>query len=161
MSKTRNNKNFEFDSGKIFRVTHIRDRNLTEGRIYPKAEFHRMPNVPKCGLNTRHDNREKWHLLIWHKRKFCALTNRPLAQSTRMGQWQSTLFYANCFAAQVYVLHPWKFIFPLSCRRDDQFCRYFFPLSAKKDILKKFFVYVMMTNVMAKTCLNPEIIKIS
>ena len=37
---------------------HVRDRNLTEGRIYPKTEFHRMPNVPKCGLNTRHDNRE-------------------------------------------------------------------------------------------------------
>ena len=29
------------------RVTHVRDRNLTEGRIYPKAEFDRMPNVPK------------------------------------------------------------------------------------------------------------------
>ena len=39
MSKTRNDKNFEFDSGKILRVTHVRDRNLTEGRIYPKAEF--------------------------------------------------------------------------------------------------------------------------
>ena len=40
---------------------HVRERKLTEGRIYPKAEFHRMPNVPnvpKCGLNTRHDNRE-------------------------------------------------------------------------------------------------------
>ena len=58
MSKTRNNKNLEFDSGKILRVTHVRDRNLTEGRIYPKAEFHRMPSVSKCGLNTRHDNRE-------------------------------------------------------------------------------------------------------
>ena len=40
------------------RITYVRDRNLTEGRIYPKAEFHRMPNVPKCGWNTRHDNRE-------------------------------------------------------------------------------------------------------
>ena len=58
MSKPRNNKYFVFNSGKILRVTHIRDRNLTEGRIYPKTEFHRMPNVPKCGLNTRHDNRE-------------------------------------------------------------------------------------------------------
>ena len=58
MSKTRNSKIFEFDSGKILRVTHVRDRNLTEGRIYPKTEFYRMPNVPKCGLNTRHDNRE-------------------------------------------------------------------------------------------------------
>ena len=61
MSKRRNNKNFEFDSGKILRITHVRDRNLTEGRIYSKAKF--SPNaecseVPKCGLNTRHDNRE-------------------------------------------------------------------------------------------------------
>ena len=47
MSKPRNNKYFVFNSGKILRVTHIRDRNLTEGRIYPKTEFHRMPNVPK------------------------------------------------------------------------------------------------------------------
>ena len=58
MSKPRNNKYFVFNSGKILRVKHVRDRNLTEGRIYPKTEFHRMPNVPKCGLNTRHDNRE-------------------------------------------------------------------------------------------------------
>ena len=58
MSKTRINKNFELDSFKILRITHVRDRNLTEGRIYPKAEFHRMLNVPKCGLNIRHDNRE-------------------------------------------------------------------------------------------------------
>ena len=58
MSKRRNNKNFEFDSCKILRITHVRDRNLTEGRIYPKAEFYPTPNVPKCGLNTRHDNRE-------------------------------------------------------------------------------------------------------
>ena len=43
MSKGRNNKNFEFDSGKIFRITHVRDRNLTEGRIYSKAEF--SPNA--------------------------------------------------------------------------------------------------------------------
>ena len=36
----------------------IRRPNLSESRIYPKAEFARIPNVPKCGLNTRHDNRE-------------------------------------------------------------------------------------------------------
>ena len=29
--------------------------NLSEGRISPNAE---CPEVPKCGLNTRHDNRE-------------------------------------------------------------------------------------------------------
>ena len=39
-------------------MSHVRNRNLSEGRIYPKAEFVRIPNVPKCGLNTRHDNPE-------------------------------------------------------------------------------------------------------
>ena len=36
----------------------VRKPNLSESRICPKAEFVRIPNVPKCGLNTRHDNRE-------------------------------------------------------------------------------------------------------
>ena len=38
---------------------------MSESESYPKAEFFRKPNlseylsdVPKCGLNTRHDNRE-------------------------------------------------------------------------------------------------------
>ena len=142
MSKPRNNKNFEFDWGKKLKITHVRDRNLTEDRICPKAEFVQKPNlsenrmyripkfripkfripkfrIPKFRIvDWTHDMMiVKWHLLIWHKRKLCALTNRPPAQSTRTGQWLSTLFHANCSAAQVYVLHPWQFIFALSCRR--------------------------------------------
>ena len=135
MSKPRNNKNFEFDWGKKLRIMHVRDRNLTEDRICPKAEFFRKPNlsvnriyrIPKFrSVDWTHDMIivklivkliVKWHLLIWHKRKLCALTNRPPAQSTRTGQWLSTLFHANCSAAHVYVLHPWQFIFALSCRR--------------------------------------------
>ena len=39
----------------MLRITHVRHRNLTESRIYPKAE---CSEVPKCGLNTRHYNRE-------------------------------------------------------------------------------------------------------
>ena len=38
---------------------------MSESESYPKAEFLRkpnlseyLPNVPKCGLNTRHDNRD-------------------------------------------------------------------------------------------------------
>ena len=36
---------------------------MSETETYPKAEFIRKPNlseyrVPKCGLNTRHDNRQ-------------------------------------------------------------------------------------------------------
>ena len=100
----------------------------------------------------------KWHLFIWHKRKLCALTNAPPFKSTHTGQWLWTLFHANCSAAQVYVLYPRWFIFTLSCRR-HHFCRYYNPQSARKDILKKFFVYLMMTNVIVKTCLNQKIIK--
>ena len=176
---------------------------MSESDSYPKAEFFRkpnlpenLPNVPKCGLNTRHDNREvtwsdsysvfpkaefvriftecsevsevsifrsvdfpkcrfsevsifrsvdwthdmiivKWHLFIWRERKLCALRNAPPVQSTQTGQWLSTLFHANCSAAQVYVLYPRQFIFALSCRR-HHFCRYYNPQSARKDILKKF-----------------------
>ena len=143
---------------------------MSESDSYPKAEFFRkpnlsknLPNIPKCGLNTRYDNREvtwsdsysifpkaefvriftecseveylpnvpkfrsvdwthdmiivKWHLFIWHERKLCALTNAPPVQSTQTGQWLSTLFHANCSAAQVYVLYPRQFIFALSCKR--------------------------------------------
>ena len=61
---------------------HVRDRNLTEDQIYPKAE---CSEVPKCELNTRHDNRE---VTLTHltQGKLCALTNRPPAQTTRTGQ---------------------------------------------------------------------------
>ena len=38
---------------------------MPESKSYPKAEYfwepylsEYLPNVPKCGLNTRHDNRE-------------------------------------------------------------------------------------------------------
>ena len=59
----------------------------------------------------------KWHLFIWHERKLSALTNAPPVQPTQTGQWLSTLFRANCSAAQVYVLHSGQFIFALRCRR--------------------------------------------
>ena len=94
----------------------------------PRPKFNRRPNLSQCRISPNvpkfrsvdwtHDMIiVKWHLLIWHQRKFYALTNRPPAQSTRTGQWLSTFFHANCSAAQVYVLHPWQFIFVPSCRR--------------------------------------------
>ena len=39
----------------MLRITHVRDRNLTECRISPNAA---CSEVPKCGLHTRHYNRE-------------------------------------------------------------------------------------------------------
>ena len=89
----------------------------------------------------------KWHLLIWHKRKLCALTNRPPAQSTQTGQWLSRLFHANSSAAQVYVLHPWQFIFALSCRRPSVL-QAFLSSESQEGYFKKFFVYLMITNLL-------------
>ena len=102
----------------------------------------------------------KWHLFIWHERKLCALTNAPPVQSTQMGQWLSTLSYANCSAAQVYVLHPGQFIFALSCKQRP-FWQVLQSTERKEGYFEKFFVYLMMTNVMMKRCLNQKIIKIS
>ena len=102
----------------------------------------------------------KWHLFIWHERKLCALTNAPPVQSTQTGQLLSTLFHANCSAAQVYVLHPGQFIFALRCRRQS-FLQVLQSTERQERYFEKFFVYLMMTNVMMKTCLNHKIIKIS
>ena len=100
----------------------------------------------------------KWHLFIWHERKLCALTKAPPVQSTQTGQWLSTLFHANYYAAQLYVLHPKQFIFALSCRRRS-FLQVLQSIERKEGYFRKFFVYLIMTNVMVKTCLNQRIIK--
>ena len=109
-------------------------------------QFFRKPNIcPNIyrwfrSVDWTHDMiTVKWHLLIWHKRKLCPLTNALPVQSTQTGQWLSTLFHANYSAAQVYVLHPRQLrTFSLSAAGDDHFCRYYNPLSAKKDIWKIF-----------------------
>ena len=102
----------------------------------------------------------KWPLLIWHKRKLCALTNAPPVQSTQTDQWLSTLFHANYSAPQVYVLHPRQVIFALSCRRRS-FLKILQSTERKDGYFETFFVYLMMTNVMVKTCLHQKIIKFS
>ena len=168
-----------------WRIAYVRSES------YAKAEFFGMPNFPKCGFNTRHDNREvtliefienricpniyrmfrsvdwthdmiivKWHLFIWHERKLWSLTNAPPVQSTQVGQWLSTLFHANCSDAQVYVLHPGQFIFAL-CSRRRSFLQVLQSAEPKERHFENFFVYLMMTNVMMKTCLSQKIIKIS
>ena len=80
----------------------VKWREVTVISIFPKAEFVRIftecSEFPKCGLNTRHDNREATLnilIFIWHERKLCAVTNAPPVQSTQMGQWLSTLFHAR------------------------------------------------------------------
>ena len=117
-----------------------------------------LPNVPKMCYWTHDMIIVKWPLLIWHKRKLCALTNTPPVQSTQTDQWLSTLFHANYSAPQVYVLHPRQFIFALSCRRRS-FLKILQSTERKEGYFKTFFVYLMMTNVMVKTCLHQKIIK--
>ena len=99
--------------------------NLSESRI--------SPNVPKFrSVDWTHDMIiVKWHLLIWHKRKFCALTNRPPAQPhERVNDYQRysmlivlPLRSMSCTFGNSSSFHA---------AGDDQFCRYLFPVSAKK-----------------------------
>ena len=104
--------------------------NFSESRICPN--IYRMFRSVDC-VDWTHDMIiVKWHLFIGHERIRCALTNAPPVQSIQTGQWLSTLFRANFFDAQVYVLHPRQFIFALSCI--DHSCRYYNPLSAKRDM---------------------------
>ena len=64
--------------------------NFSESRICP--DIYRMFR----SVDWTHDKIiVKGHLLIWHERKLCALTNAPPVQSTQMGQWLSTLFHAR------------------------------------------------------------------
>ena len=129
--------------------------------IFRKTKFV-CPNINRMfrSLDWTHDMIiVKWPLLIWHNRKLCALTNAPPVQSTQTGQWLSTLFHANYSAAQVYVLHPRQFIFALSCRRRS-FLKILQSTERKEGYLENFFVYLMMTNVMVKTCLNQKLLKI-
>ncbi len=154
--------------------------------FFQKPHFLKFPS---CGFNTRHDNREvtlieffesricrniyrmfrsvdwthdmiivKWLLFIWHERKLCVLTSAPPVQSTQTGPRLSTLSHANCSAAQVYVLYPRQFIFAPSCRRRP-FLQVLQFTEHSEGYFENFFVYLMMTNVMVKTCLNQKIIK--
>ena len=100
----------------------------------------------------------KWHLFIWQVRKLYALTNAPPVQSTQTGQRLSTFFHANCSVAHVYVLYPRQFIFALSYRRRS-FLQVLQSTERLEGYFVKFFVYLMMTNVMVKTCLSQKIIK--
>ena len=67
-------------------------------------------------------------------------------------------FHANCSAAQVYVLHPRQFIFALTCRRLS-FLQVLQSTERSERYFEKLFVYLIMTNVMVKTCLNQKITK--
>ena len=145
----------------------IKNSNLIQAMknsVCPKAKVIRRPNSSESricpniyrmfrSVDWTHDMIiVKWHLFIWHERKLCALTNAPPVQSTQTGQWLSTFFHANYSAAQVYVFYPRQFILALSCRRRS-FLQVSQSTERKEWYFEKFFVYLIMTNAMVKTCL--------
>ena len=79
----------------------------------------------------------KWHLFIWQERKLCALTNAPPVQST-----QTVNDYQRYSMLTVLPLRSMSCTLgnssSLQAAGDDHSCRYYNPLSAKKDILKNF-----------------------
>ena len=182
-----------------WRIAYVRTRKLSVGRIFPKAEFFRkpnlseyLPNVPKCGLNTRHDNRElTWSdtYSIFLKPNLSEyLLNVPkCGLNTRHYNGEVTLIHLTraltlrsdkCATGSIHkkglmtinAIPCW-----LLCRSGlclvPSVIHLRFKLQATiifagitihwalRKIFWKFFVYLMMTNVMMKRCLNQKIIK--
>ena len=75
-----------------------------------------------------------------------------------VNDYQRYFMLTNCSAAQVYVFYPRQFIFAPSCRRRP-FLQVLQSTERQEGYFEKFFVYLMMTNVMVKTCLNQKNIK--
>ena len=144
-------------------------RKLCEGRIFPNAEFSEvwiqhttwwswintywifrkpnlceyLPNVPKCGLNTRHDNRE---VTLIH------LTRAQTDTSANFALWQMRHRFNPRKRVNDYQRYSMLAVLPLrfmSCTLgnshslqaagNDHSCRYYNPLSAEKDIVKNFY----------------------
>ena len=74
---------------------------MSERESYPKAEFFRksnlseyLPNVPKCGLNTRHDNRE---VALTHLTKAQTLCSDKCATSSIHTNGSITIKVIPCY----------------------------------------------------------------
>ena len=110
----------------------IRMPNFSESRICPN--IYRMFR----SVDWTHDMIiVKWHLLIWLKRKLCALINAPPVQSTqRINDYQRYSMLTILPLMSMSSTHGNSS--SLWAAGDDHFCRYYNPPSAKKDILKIF-----------------------
>ena len=96
-----------------------------------------LPNVPKCGLNTRHDNRE------------VALTHLTQAQTLRSDKCATgSIPHKRVNDYQRYSMQTILPVRSMSCTLgnssspwaagDDHFCRYYNLLIVKMHILKMF-----------------------
>ena len=94
----------------------------------------RISNVPKCGLNTRHDNREVTLIHLTTSANFALWQMRHRFNPRK---WVNDYQRYSMLGAQVYVLYPRQFIFALSCKRRS-FLQVLQSTEARKDILKNF-----------------------
>ena len=76
------------------------EERISESECYPKAEFFRkpnlseyLPNVPKCGLNTRHDNRE---VTLIHLTRAQTLRSEKCATGSIHKNWSMTINVIPC-----------------------------------------------------------------
>ena len=137
-----------------------------ESRICPNNYFRKpnlseyLPNVPKCGLNTRHDNRE---VTLFHFYSFDTSANFAL--------WQMRHRFNPRKRVNDYQRYSMLTALPLrsmSCTLGNSSSFQAAGTTilggitihwALRRILWKIFLYLMMTNVMVKTCLNQKITK--
>ena len=138
---------------------------MSESESYPKAEFFRkpnlseyLPNVPKCGLNTRHDNREVTliHLTWAHTLRSdkCATGSIHANGSMTINVIPCSLFYRSGLYLVPSAIHLRSKLKATIILITGSTIHW-----ALRRIFVKFFVYLMMTNIVVKTCLNQKIIK--
>ena len=94
----------------------VKWREVTLIKFFRKPNLSQyLPNVPKCGLNTRHDNRE---VTIIHLTRAQTLRSDKCATgSIHANGWMTINIIPCMLGAQVYFLYPRQFIFALSSRR--------------------------------------------
>ena len=98
--------------------------------------FEYLPNVPKCGLNTRHDKRE---VTLIHLTRAQTLCSDKCATGSIHAKGSMTINVIPCylFYRSGLCLVPSAIHLRSQAAGDDHCCRYYNPLSAKKYILKK------------------------
>ena len=155
---------------KIIKNSNLHDSGNEEERISdsecdPKAAFFRkpnlseyLPNVTKCGLNTRHDNRE---VTLIHLTRAQTLRSDKCATGSVHANGSMTINVIPCqlFCRSGLCLGPSAIHLRSKLQKTINFAGITIHWALRRIFWKIFFEYLMITNVMVKTCLNQKIIK--
>ena len=155
---------------KIIKNSNLHDSGNEEERISdsecdPKADFFRkpnlseyLPNVTKCGLNTRHDNRE---VTLIHLTRAQTLRSDKCATGSVHANGSMTINVIPCqlFCRSGLCLGPSAIHLRSKLQKTINFAGITIHWALRRIFWKIFFEYLMITNVMVKTCLNQKIIK--